>query len=86
MSEWVWALFRAAFAAVNSAAWLGRWAPPRQRLFWGVQSGGGYGLATVSARRLAATDSLAREREVAIIPHHETFSTTIQPAYSSTKG
>jgi hypothetical protein len=52
MSEWVWALFRAAFAAVNSAAWLGRWAPPRQRLFWGVQSGGGYGLATVSARKV----------------------------------
>ena len=25
-------------------------------------------------------------REQVIIPHHETFSTTIQPPYSSTKG
>jgi hypothetical protein len=27
-----------------------------------------------------------RRRSPRIIPHHETFSTTIQPPYSSTKG
>jgi hypothetical protein len=41
----------------------------------GRRDGGGPGAAMVDARPFVLS-----------IPHHETFSTTIQPPYSSTKG
>jgi hypothetical protein len=37
-------------------------------------------------RDIALAELVRDELELEVIPHHETFSTTIQPLYSSTKG
>jgi hypothetical protein len=37
-------------------------------------------------RELAPQSQVGCLSSLSIIPHHETFSTTIQPLYSSTKG
>ena len=84
-----WPKFRASLASFSLAAkgparWCDGWAAAG---LFTVTRGGALGLngvaGLVARQFMREADS---ESTVAMLSHHETFSTTIQPPYTSTKG